>query len=91
MEAKDEGKPGSLTEHYLKNAEGKDGKKPPEKKPPDDKKSWWDKLKEWGKGLRGKDHYRIEFHKGHEKGPHKYPHLQLIKGKGWGKTIGRFP
>lgn len=34
---------------------------------------------------------RTEFHPPHARGPHKYPHLQNIKGPGWGKTTGRWP
>ena len=34
---------------------------------------------------------RIEFHMPHAGGPHQYPHLQGIQGRGWGKTIWRWP
>ena len=34
---------------------------------------------------------RIEVHLPHARGPHNYPHLQGIKGPGWGKTIWRIP
>jgi len=34
---------------------------------------------------------RIEFHLPHSRGPHNYPHLQGIRGPGWGKTVWRIP
>lgn len=45
-------------------------------------------------GLKGYEKLtgiRFELHAPHIKGPHGYPHIQAIKGPGWGKTIGRLP
>ena len=40
------------------------------------------------KGLAG---IRFEFHFPHLRGPHRYPHIQKIKGPNWGDTLGRWP